>query len=136
MDSTRPKLDDEVPPVSTPARCIAIDVLMFLYWTAAFSSAVVDKILLFEHGHSPQAWWYVSWLVEPGYRVGAPVLELLEDFPGWNLGAAIGWPFYEAVALIAAASMGMGAWLLATLIAGWWQRRKNGPLPAHPEGNS
>ena len=120
--------------MSVPARCIAVGVLMFLYWTAAFSSAAADKILTFEHGLPPQAWWHVAWLVEPGYRVGRPVLAMLEDFPGWSAGASIGWPFYGAVLLVAAASMGTGAWLFATLVAGWWQRR-NGPLPTHPEGS-
>jgi hypothetical protein len=132
MDSTRGTPEDEVLVVSTPTRCLAIGVLVFLYWTAAFASAVADKILIFKHGLPPQAWWHVPWLVEPGYQVGRPVLGMLEDFPGWRLGASMGWPFYGAVLLVAAASMGTGAWLFATLVAGWWQRR-HGPLPAHPE---
>ena len=110
--------------MSVPARCIAIGVMVFLYWAAAFTAALADKVLIFEQGRAPQEWWHVELLVNSGYAVGRPILELLEDFPGWSSGSAIGWPFYGAVLLVAAASMGTGAWLLSALVAGWWLRRK------------
>ena len=104
--------------MSVPARCIAVGVLVFVYWTAAFSSAVADKLLSFKHGNVAQSWWNPPWLTGPGYRVGRPILETLEEIPGWNRGAAIGWPFYGVVLLAGAASMGTGAWLLSALLAG------------------
>jgi hypothetical protein len=110
--------------MSVSARCIAIGAMVFLYWAAAFATAVADKVLMFEHGRAPREWWNPPWLVSSGYGVGRPILEMLEDFPGWSSGAAIGWPFYGAVLLVAAASMGTGAWLLSALVTGWWLRRK------------
>lgn len=118
--------------MSVPARCIAIGVMVFLYWAAAFAAAVADKVLIFEHGRAPQEWWNPPWLVSSGYGVGRPILKMLEDFPGWSSGAAIGWPFYGVVLLVAAASMGTGAWLLAALISGWWLRRRKSRLSAAP----
>jgi hypothetical protein len=48
---------------------------------------------------------------------------MLEEIPGWNRGAAIGWPLYGVVLLAGAASMGTGAWLLCALLAGRGRQR-------------
>lgn len=112
--------------MSVPARCIAVGVLVFLYWTAAFVVALMDLAGLGEP--LPGTWWNNAWLREPGYRLGGPILGFVEVFPGGRYADPFGWRFY-LVLFITAIGMGTGAWLLSALVSGWWLRRKR-PLPS------
>jgi hypothetical protein len=107
--------------MSVPARCIAIGVLVFLYWVAAFTVAVMYAR---QYDGSPvDPWWAAGWLRKPGLGLGEAVYFLMEEIPGWDHAFIFGWPLYIAL-FITALGMGTGAWLLAALITGWWLRRK------------
>lgn len=107
--------------MSVPARCIAIGVMVFLYWVAAFAVALMDVARLIEL--LPSRWWNMAWLREPGYCLGNPILGFLQVFPGGHYADPFGWRFY-LVLFLSAAGMGTGAWLLSALVSGWWLRRK------------
>ncbi len=102
--------------MSVPARCIAIGVLVFLYWVAAFLVAVMDVF-------SADGWWNAGWLREPGYRLGVPIVGFLEVCLRGHYAGFLGWPHYIAL-FITSVGMGTGAWLLSALVSGWWLRRK------------
>jgi hypothetical protein len=108
--------------MSVSARCIAIGVMVFLYWVAAFVVAVMN-VLAGLRQFPADGWWNVTLLREPGFRLGSPVFELLERVPGWDYAYILGWPLYIAL-FITAAALGTGAWLLSALVTGWWLRRK------------
>jgi hypothetical protein len=99
--------------MSVHARCIAIGVMMFLYWAAAFAAAVVGHW----SGPASGAWWLPSWLTIPGHQVGRPLLNLLRSTVGHNHLYSPGTPLCWMLLLAAAAALGTGAWLLSALLA-------------------
>lgn len=108
--------------MSVSARCIAIGVLVFFYWAAAFVVAVMN-VFAAALQTEVSGWWNLVWLRAPGQRMGWLVFELLEMLPGWEYADILGWPLYTAL-FITAASLGTGAWLLSVFVSGWWLRRK------------
>lgn len=112
--------------MSVSARCIAIGVMVFSYWVAAFVVALMNTFGAFWEIDSG-GWWNIVWLREPGNLLGSEVFKLLEMVPGWNYANLVGWPLYIAL-FVTAASMGAGAWLIAAQSSTWWRRRKR-PFP-------
>lgn len=106
--------------MSVSARCIAVGVLVFLYWAAAFSATVAS------HLNRPAATgWTPSWLTTPGHAVGRPLLDLLRSTIGHNNLYAPGAPLCWILIFAAAASLGVGAWLLGALLAARGRRSRN-----------
>lgn len=106
--------------MSVSARCIAVGVLVFLYWAAAFSAAVASHL-----NRSASAWWQPTWLTTPGHAVGRPLLDLLRSTIGHNNLYAPGTPLCWILILAAAASLGVGAWLLGALLSARGRRSGN-----------
>lgn len=106
--------------MSVSTRCIAIGVLVFLYWVAAFAVALMNVFAGLQQ-FPADGLWNVTWLREPGFRLGTPIFELLEMVPGRDYADILGWPLYIAL-FITAAAMGTGAWLLSALLTARWKR--------------
>ncbi len=104
--------------MSVPARCIAIGVMVFLYWASAFAAAVISHW----GGPAPGAWWAPSWLTIPGHQVGRPLLDLLRSTVGHNNLYSPGTPLCWILLLAAAVALGTGAWLLSALLAARWRQ--------------
>jgi hypothetical protein len=115
--------------VSVSARCIVIGVLVFLYWVAAFAATALTYV----YRDLPDAWWSPAWLTTPGHALGRPCVDLLRSLGAYGLCQHQA-PECWVTMLAGAASMGTGAWLLSARLAGWWQRRKNAPLPPQTNG--
>lgn len=115
--------------MSVPARCIAIGVLVFLYWAAAFAVTALTYI----HRDAPDAWWSPAWLTAPGHALGRPCVDLLRSLGAYRLCQPQALECWVTM-LAGAASMGTGAWLLSTLLAGAWQRRKHASSASRKNG--
>jgi len=107
--------------MSVSARCIAFGVLVFLYWAAAFAAALASHL----NRSASTGWIPPSWLRTPGHAVGRPLLDLLRSTVGHNNLYAPGAPLCWILIFGAAASLGVGAWLLGALLAARGRRSGN-----------
>lgn len=99
--------------MSVTTRCITVGMLVFLYWTAAFSAALLSHWT----SASREAWWTPSWLRTPGHEVGDLLLDLLRSTFGHNNLYAPGSSLCWALITAAAAWLGTGAWFLCALLS-------------------
>jgi hypothetical protein len=104
--------------MSVSARCIAIGVVVFLSWVAAFTATVASHWSSLAY----DAWWNPAWLTIPGNRVGRPLLDLLRSTLGHNNLYAPGTALCWILLIAAAVSLGTGAWLLCMLLSARWRR--------------
>ncbi len=99
--------------MSVSARCIAVGVLVFLYWAAAFAAALASHL----NRSASTGWTPPAWLRTPGHAVGRQLLDLLRSTVGHNNFYAPGTPLCWILLFAAAASLGVGAWLLGALLS-------------------